>query len=413
MAKIFFHLNPPKKAAVLSALALCLFLFSIIQCGFYTEQTNALAAENAKLSTALTDREQTIQDNAGEMKRIQKQLAEADAKTENLNVTSCMNHDYALREPTDCEKLESHLADCSGFQIRAEISSWELDVQETAKALRTYWERNEKRDGAYVSMTIYPENWWEPPENAEKCLSDLYTALTALAGAEYTEIIEDTLAQETGYLWFVRLDRIDGLTCCTFEISEISSEPNTYEDPVDSYYIILEGTWEGKEVQRQCLRIPYTRGERHCIGTNPEYLPEKVDLDFDGKSDLLIHEGSASGSGGSWSHYRALTWKEDTGQFACFSSFPEQAVSLEFDQQRVVNHWRSGVSEECVEIYGVVNGEYVCTRKLLLQSKHRGEEFVEKLLYYEMDKLVETHVLSGDWYEKVELYPDMAYWSKG
>lgn len=375
MTKILFNINPPKKAAVLSALALCLFLFSIIQCGFYAEQNSALAAENENLSAALTDREQTIQGDAGE--------------------------------------TESHLSDCSGCQIRTEISAWDLDVRETAKALRACWERNADKNDAYVSMTFYPEKWWEPPDDMEKYLLNLHTALTTLAGAECSEIIEEAMAQETGYLWFVRLDQIDGLTCCTFEISEISSEPNTYEDPVDSYYIIVEGTWEGKEVQRQCLRIPYTRGEQHRIGTNPEYLPEKVDLDFDGKSDLLIHEGSAGGTGGSWSHYRALTWKEDTGQFAFFSSFPEQAVSLEFDRQRVVNHWRSGVSKECVEIYGVVNGEYICTRKLVLQSEPLDDGFLEELLYYEMGELVETHVLSDDWYEKVELYPDMAYWSKG
>ncbi|MDE7429752.1 MAG: hypothetical protein K2N00_10925, partial [Lachnospiraceae bacterium] len=83
-----------------------------------------------------------------------------------------------------------------------------------------------------------------------------------------------------------------------------------------------------------------------------------------------------------------------------------------FDRQRIVNSWCMGTSYECVDIYGVVNGEYQCTRSLVLQIVRRDEEYVTELSYYEMGELVETRVLSDR--DKVEeLYPDMNYWYKG
>lgn len=334
------------------------------------------------------------------------------AKAENIEIVfdPAESMHIAISAPWECTELEAHLPNLFERSIHLEIRTWNLDVRKAAEALRTYWERNEKNAGTCVSIVYTPDSLWDSPANLEQYIPNLHTALTTLAGAEYTRIIEDAMAQENGYLWFVRLERIDGLTCCIFEIDE----PDEYGYVVnDNYYIILEGSWEGKKVARQCLSIPYTEGNWWSIGTCPYFQLESVDLNFDGKQDLLIHEGGSGGSGGSWKHYRAIVWEEDTTQFSFYPSFPASCVSLEFDRQRVVNHYRSGASYECVEVYGVVDGEYVCTRKLVLQSKLQGNEYVDELLYYEMDKLVETHMLSGDWCEKVNLYPDMDYWSKG
>lgn len=335
---------------------------------------------------------------------------DSSAKIENLQITNILSHHYFLREQTDREDMETHLPDCSCCRASVIVCEWDMDIRETARVLREYWDRNNQKDGAYVSMTFWPDTD-EAPDGMETYIQNLHTALTTLAGAEYAAIIEDALPQGTDYLWFVRLEQIGGLTCCTFEISEPAYGPNMYGRTDDSYYIIVEGTWEGAEVPRQCFHIPYTKSEGSSIGRNGYHL-EKVDLNFDGRPDLLIHEGSSGGSGGSWGNYRALVWKEDTGKFAIFSSFPEQVSSLEFDRQRLVDSWCMGISYECVDIYGVVNGEYECTRSLVLQIVRRDEEYVTELSYYEMGELVETRVLSdGDKVE--ELYPDMNYWRKG
>ncbi|MDE7233235.1 MAG: hypothetical protein K2N37_09215, partial [Lachnospiraceae bacterium] len=66
-----------KGTVLLSVLALCVLLFCIVQCGRYAGQTRALTAENEKLSATLADKEQTIDDNVGELKNLQKQLAGA------------------------------------------------------------------------------------------------------------------------------------------------------------------------------------------------------------------------------------------------------------------------------------------------------------------------------------------------
>ena len=178
----------------------------------------------------------------------------------------------------------------------------------------------------------------------------------------------------------------------------------------------MSGEWERKEISCQCLRIPYTQMVHRCIGTGGTYWVEEVDLNFDGKHDLLIHEGYSGGSGGSWGNYRAAVWEEETGAFVYFPSLPEQISSLEFDSRRVVCYWRAGLSYQVVEVYEVVNGEYVCTRKLLYQSGETEEGYWAEYSYYEMDELVETHrFLNGEGMELIdELYSDLLdYWPKG
>ena len=143
---------------------------------------------------------------------------------------------------------------------------------------------------------------------------------------------------------------------------------------------------------------------------------EEVDLNFDGKHDLLIHEGYSGGTGGQWGNYRAAVWEEETGTFVWFPSLPEQITSCEFDGRRVVCNWRSGLSYQVVEVYEVVNGEYVCTRKLVYQSELTEGGCLEEFSYYEMGELVETHRFSNE--EEMEaltdeLYSDMNYWPKG
>lgn len=169
-------------------------------------------------------------------------------------------------------------------------------------------------------------------------------------------MIREAMEQEEGYLWFVRLERIGELTCCTFEIDEPAYHPDTYDyfdEETDDFvytnvgcYIAMEGKWEGKEVSKQCIRIPYTFNEVYSIGVNTGYSIEEADFDFDGKQNLLIHEGAAGGIHGTC--YRALIWKAATGQFAYFPSFPENVHLLQFDRQRVVSRGEVGGTEQYI-----------------------------------------------------------------
>lgn len=506
----------PGKNIILSATAICLFLFFIIQCGLYAEQNTALSEENEALSATLAKEKLTIADKNQETETLQAQLKESvsikeyqtdtgfikkggvylidtesqlltlqrliggcaeieagvpaasasyrlrndldtgsdwlylgtaktpftgrfdgdghtlagvfppvagasnspgvlfhtDASTEikNLQIKNGKEESIHLSaaEQWECEELEQYLPNFSECSIHMLIDGWKPDVQQIAEILRWQWEQNSGQNEYYVSMTFCPASE-EAPANAETYLQKIHTALTTLDGAEYTQIIEDTMTKEAGYLHFVRLERTGGLTCCTFEIRD----GDYYYPDVSGdcgYYLILDGTWENHEISKQCLRIPYTFMEHCSVGIYKDYRAEQVDLNFDGKMDLLIHEGYSGGSGGSWDDYRAVVWDEETGQFVYFPSFPEQVNHLEFDRQRVVSHARMGSGYEAVYIYEMVDGEYECTKELATSVAQDGEGNTEiRLTYYEMDVPVETHVLS-DVNERETLYPDLDYW---
>lgn len=344
----------------------------------------------------------------------------AAARIENLSVVNLTDElpetgiHPTISELWQVTELEAYLPDLPSCSVQTEVYTWDLiTIRRTVDVLRRYWEENALQGHVSVSITFRLDALEEdePPEETKTRMQNIQTALCALAGPEYTEIIEEVSAQETEYLWFIRLEQIEGLTCCTFEISEPDYYPHTYKDNVCNYHIITEGRWEGKELPLQCLTVPYTDSEMSSIGVGDNYRLEQVDFNFDGKPDLLIHEGHSGGSGGSWSNYRALVWEENEGQFAYFPSFPAQVYKLEFDRQRIVYRWRVGAGKEYVFIFEIVNGEYVCTKYLLTEDSWDSEgNTVITLYYYEMGELVETHILS-DYDERKTLYPDMDYWS--
>jgi len=335
------------------------------------------------------------------------------ADIENLHILNDQSEGkihVEMCEIRDCDELEKYLPGLPGCSVHAEIREWGLDVEQTVRALRRHWEQDDRWDGYSVSLTLHPNMFEEDrkPADSEKELQGMQDALLTLGGPEYAEMIREAMEQEEGCLWFVRLEQVGELTCCTFEITEPEYHPDTYEDGFGytdiGYYIIVDGKWEGKEVLRQCFRIPYTYWEMYSIGINETYRVEAVDFNFDGKQDLLIHE--------SGEHYRALVWKE--GRFAYFPSFPENVYLLQFDRKRVVNRGEIGGCHEFIEIFEIVNGEYECTKELDCEF-HDG---IYELSYYEMGELVETHRLSSDDWEEVErqrgeLYPDMDYWLRG
>jgi len=426
-----------RKKVVILGLAACLFLASVVQIGRYASQNDALLAEKRELSAVFSAntvkgiakgiaatasyrlrRDVEIGNNDlfsigtkekpfggvfdGDGHRITGRFRmedgaevpedmlfymDASARIENLEIYNDLSGGEVFLKVEDlqgCEKLESDLAEYPGCSIHLEMTEWEPDAERIVEVLRGYWE-NMTEDGDYVSATFYPD-MDRKPANAEACAKSVQAALCALAGEPVYE--PDTYYHEGDNIVYTNV----------------------------GYYIAVSGEWERKEISCQCLRVPYTQMVHSCIGTGGTYRVEEVDLNFDGKHDLLIHEGYSGGSGGNWGNYRAAVWKAETGAFVYFPSLPEQITSCEFDSRRVVCNWRSGLSYQVVEVYEVVNGEYVCTRKLVFQSGNTEEGYWSELSYYEMDELVETHRFSnGEELESLtdERYPDMNYWPKG
>ena len=233
----------------------------------------------------------------------------------------------------EVRELEQHLEAFPDCRVWLRVEARDLEMQETSKMLKERWDRNGKQDGYYVSLFFWPfgedgEEEWKPG------MPYAMTPFSALAGESWGKIIETAVEQEEGCLRYMEIERIGGLTCCLFEVGGMSpySKGNG-----EGYHILLEGEWEGKQIQEQHLYIPYTEMEMGRLGSGYENCVEAEDIDFDGKKDLLIHEGYSSGSGGSWSNYRAVVWREETGEFEYYPSFPEQLVCLEFDRQRDMN----------------------------------------------------------------------------
>lgn len=357
------------------------------------------------------------------------------AKVENLKIQNRMdNSPYSevyivVDDEEECREIGRNLTEFSECKVQLSLEAWNLDTQEIADTMQERWERNKEQENYYVSVCFYPR-YREGEEAAvqEPLTENTMTPFCMMAGEEWGKIIEEAVEQEEGYLRFLRLERIKGLKCCTFEIGMIEHGYNRIVGEEDGYHVILEGEWEGKQVPMQHLFIPYTSSPQYDLGeyNNLESRWKKgwsslenVDINFDGKQDLLIHEGSSSGTGGSSYRFRAIVWKEENGQFEYYPSFPQSLDSLQFDRQRVISSWRMGAGEQHVAVYGVVNGEYVCTEELVWEEKYSEEEEkrIPVLLHYKMGKLVETHVLSGDVFDQEteleQLYPDLSYWSRG
>lgn len=356
------------------------------------------------------------------------------AKVENLKIQNAMdNYPYSkvyivVDDEEECREIGKNLTEFPECRVQLSLEAWNLDTQEIADSMRERWERNKEQKNYYVSVFFYPR-YREEETVQEPLTENTMTPFCMMAGEEWGKIIEETVEQEEGYLRFLRLERIKGLKCCTFEIGMIEHGYNRIVGEDDGYHIILEGEWEGKQVPMQHLFIPYTSSSpQYDLGeyNNLESKWEKgwsslenVDINFDGKQDLLIHEGSSSGTGGSSYIFRAIVWNGETGQFEYYPSFPVSLDSLQFDRQRVISAWRMGAGEQHVAVYGVVNGEYVCTEELVWEEQYSEEEDkrIPVLLHYKMGKLVETHRLSGDVFDQEteleQLYPDLSYWGRG
>lgn len=300
-----------------------------------------------------------------------------------------------IEDAETLERAEQTLIACPTESLVIYVAAEEPDMQVAAERIKQCWEVNHERHHYSVSIA-------DVTEQTEK--SNALLAFLDLFGEEGAALMEQAAKEEDSYISFIRLERVDGLDICTFAVRTSEEE---------QYHLMLAGEWEETEVSFTHLLIPVADTNKYetWFGFYCDYNISQADVNFDGKEDLLIHEGFAGGAGGSYEEFRAVVWEENKKEFVWYPSFPERLDFLEFNEQRMINSYRLGAGYEVVCEYGVVDGEYVMTRELIWEF-----ESIDKstLSYYEMDVLVEQHDVTGmDWDEVISLYPNLDYWSRG
>ncbi len=328
-------------------------------------------------------------------------VSDGKARTENLIVENGMKENSEVRIDISSDEGSKEIREAIGVlrtfpqcSIKFRIEDYYVDTSVLAEDLTEHWARKEEGAGQFISVNFLPEHGCEG-KNAVSM-----KPFAGLFGEEGGRIVEAVLEKEESFLAFIRLEQIEGLECCTFAVHGKEDE---------EHHLLLRGQWEGKEVDLQHFVIPHAEYGK----TYHNYYIEREDVNFDGKGDLLIHETSSWGSGGSFGEYRAITWEADKSRFVYYPSFPEVLNVLEFDRGRVLCRGRLGWEQEIVEEYRVVNGIYEETRRLELKRTSPEDSTAGVLYYYEMGKLIRAHNLTRGTEEASELYPDLSYWSKG
>lgn len=313
-----------------------------------------------------------------------------------------------ITSDTERKKVEQSLRDYPdcGVWLRF-YDGWGMESQAIVDLLQLRWERNHTQEGMHIGVYFDEKAITQNMDNISQTLP-----FSTIAGAQWEHIIREAIAQEKGVLWFIQYLRIGELDCCIFEILP----DNSYSLENEAvYHVIVEGKWEGESVPIQHLKIPEAN-TMWRIGIEDKDYFVKEDINFDGYPDLLIPAGYSGGSGGSWQNNRAIVWNPQNKTFEYFPSFPVQILKMELDRKRLVSRGRLGIKYEYVEIYEIVNGEFMCTQKLELHGEMNpnkaGLDYT--LYYYKMGKLIQTHPLKDRDEEELEsLYPDLNYWLKG
>ncbi|MCH5263289.1 MAG: hypothetical protein J1F42_10275 [Lachnospiraceae bacterium] len=320
-----------------------------------------------------------------------------------VNAEEDINYAHLQEEPiriavedwSTLEELQHRLTAVPKDSIFIHVKSEGLNMRETAQRVKLCWNVNHSRNHYSVSIS-------DAVEQAQD--SDVLRPFLGLFGEEAEAIMKQAAEEEDSYISFIRLERVDELEICTFEVRA---------DREKQYHLLITGEREDTKVEFQHLVIPATWYTSYGYWTwFGRYVISQVDLNFDGEKDLLIHEGSSWGSGGAWNNYRAVVWDKTVEEFVWYSSFPEQISHLDFENKRVVDRYQSGVGYEVVCEYGVVDGEYAKTRELIWE--YHGETGTCTLSYCEMGILVKEYDATNmDLDEIATLYPDLDYWWRG
>ena len=288
-------------------------------------------------------------------------------------------------------EIQEELEHLTTENIDIYIEDGSLETSGLADGLAMCWQQYRKKN-YYVLSVAYA--------GKEEYRKDAMTPFLCMMEDECIAVLNKELAQNGGYLDYVRVERLRGLDIYTFCITN----PEKGRDE-NEYVVILNGTWENKEVEWQYVTFPTTG----YIAFRPygNYATIRADINYDGFPDLLIREGYSGGSGGSWTNYRGIIWKDDLGKFVWYESFPSQVSHFLLSEQRMIDHYNLGASKEYVVEYKVVDGEYVVTREL-------AWIYYDTLSYYEMGVLVKEYDLTDmDDDEICGLYPDLNFWLTG
>lgn len=320
---------------------------------------------------------------------------------------------------------------CAGLKltehIQAEFIGYafdDYDIHSCTRYVTASFEEHYETDdnGKFTvndsNMSIVPDTDWELKGmfNTFAYVDEFFTsALNSILGVEDTEkstgkklLISMKAGDESftslegkepeaenSYLYFLHLEQLDGLTCCSFVINGKENE---------EFHVLIQGSWDGENVPLQHLIIP-----RNSLTDDnfSNYYLQKQDINFDGKEDILIHEGYNDSNHGNWENYRGIIF--DGNKFIYYPSFPDQLSFLEFDKKRMISNGQVGARQQYVFVYEVVNGEYEKTKELRYHISDT-EETDDILYYYEKEKLVRSHIITNGYKQVRELYPDMDYW---
>lgn len=317
---------------------------------------------------------------------------------ENINYAYILDDSIPIRveDARPLEEVQHRLTSVPRRGLFIEVENGELNMKEVARQIELCWYVNHNRNHYAISIADATEQMDNP---------DILLPFLNLFGEDARAIMEHTAEEEDSFISFIRLERVDELEICTFSVCASREE---------QYHLLIRGEREKAEIPFQHVVIPittpyanYDYWSRYAC-----YMISQVDVNFDGEADLLIHESFDSGSGGAWNLYRAVVWDKTGKEFLWYSSFPAWEVNLDFDNKRVINRYQSGVSYEVVCEFGVVNGEYMKTRVLILEYHMATNASV--LSYFEMGALVKAYdVTDMSLGEIAALYPDLDYWWRG
>ncbi len=316
-----------------------------------------------------------------------------------------LRHSYipTEREITDTETLlevQKELEQPSDLPYRIYVENSDLDTSTLIEELAECWQQNRRKNQYALSIAYNGEE-----EKGEEAMTPFFS----LMEEECAVKVEKELAGKGGFPEYIRLERVRGLDVYTVCVNMSGSRASERE-----YIVVLNGVWEGQEVCFQTVMFPELAGY-DLYHPFHSYFTAPLDINYDGCTDLFILEGYSSGTGGSYGHYKGIIWKEDSGEFVWYESFPTHVSSAEYLEQRMIVSYSMGAGEQYVVEYKVVDGEYTMARVLAWIFSHdEAQKPISTLSYYEMGVLVREHDVTGMTSEEMcALYPDLDYWQRG